>query len=147
MGIVGYQHIALKVKDLEKALDFYQTRLGFDYFLDLKRDDGTVWIVYLRISDSQYLELFPGAETDRAPGREANGVNHLCFEIEDMHGTVARMKANGISMLSEIKTGIDGNLNAWIEDPDGNRWEMMEMAPDCIQTKAIAALKAKLAEA
>ena len=147
MGIVGYQHIALKVKDLGKALDFYQKRLGFEYFLDLKRDDGTVWIVYLRLSDSQYLELFPGAETDRAPGREANGVNHLCFEIEDMHATVARMKANGITMLSEIKTGLDGNLNAWIEDPDGNRWEMMEMAKDCIQYKAIAELKAKLAEA
>lgn len=147
MPIKGYQHIALKVKDLERSLDFYRDRLGFDYFLDLKREDGTVWIVYLRISDTQVLELFPGAETDRAPGREANGVHHLCFEIEDMHGTVAAMKAKGITMLSEIKTGIDGNLNAWIEDPDGNRWEMMEMAPDCIQAKALADLKARLAEA
>jgi lactoylglutathione lyase len=147
MGIKGYQHVALKVKDLDRALEFYVDKLGFQYFLDLKRDDGSVWIVYLRISDDQYLELFPGAETDSAPGTGANGVNHLCLEIEDMHATVADMKAKGITMLSEIKTGIDGNLNAWIADPDGNRFELMEMAGDCIQFKAIRDFRSRLAEA
>jgi lactoylglutathione lyase len=146
-GITGFGHIAIKVKDLEKSLDFYVNKLGFEYFLDLKRDDGTVWIVYLRITDTQFLELFPGAEGDRAPGKEANGVNHLCLTIEDMPATVARMKANGITMLSEMKQGIDGNPNAWVEDPDGNRYELMEMTPGCIQAKAITALKAKLGEA
>jgi lactoylglutathione lyase len=146
-GITGFGHIAIKVKDLEKSLDFYVNKLGFEYFLDLKRDDGTVWIVYLRITDTQFLELFPGAEGDRAPGKEANGVNHLCLTIEDMPATVARMKANGVTMLSEMKQGIDGNPNAWVEDPDGNRYELMEMTPGCIQAKAITALKAKLGEA
>jgi lactoylglutathione lyase len=30
----------------------------------------------------------------------------------------------------------------WIVDPDGNRIEIMEMAPDCIQWDAIAKMKA-----
>ena len=30
----------------------------------------------------------------------------------------------------------------WIEDPDGNRIEIMEMAPDCIQFRAVANLRA-----
>lgn len=146
-GITGFGHIAIKVKDLDKSLDFYVNKLGFEYFLDLKRDDGTVWIVYLRITDTQFLELFPGAEGDRAPGKDANGVNHLCLTIEDMPATVARLKANGVTMLSEMKQGIDGNPNAWVEDPDGNRYELMEMMPGSIQAKAITALKAKLGEA
>lgn len=146
-GITGYGHVALKVKDLARALDFYVGKVGFEDFLQLTRPDGSVWLHYLRVNDGQYLELFPGADSDRAPGRDANGVNHICFEIDDMHGFVAAMKAKGITMLSEIKTGVDGNLNAWIEDPDGNRFELMEMAKDCIQYKAIEALKAKLAEA
>jgi hypothetical protein len=29
----------------------------------------------------------------------------------------------------------------WIEDPDGNRIEIMEMAPDCIQHQALARLR------
>lgn len=146
-GITGFGHIAINVKDLDKSLDFYVNKLGFEYFLDLKRDDGTVWIVYLRITDTQFLELFPGAEGDRAPGKDANGVNHLCLTIEDMPATVARLKANGVTMLSEMKQGIDGNPNAWVEDPDGNRYELMEMMPGSIQAKAITALKAKLGEA
>jgi lactoylglutathione lyase len=64
-----------------------------------------------------------------------------------MPATVARLKANGVTMLSEMKQGIDGNPNAWVEDPDGNRYELMEMMPGSIQAKAITALKAKLGEA
>jgi hypothetical protein len=29
----------------------------------------------------------------------------------------------------------------WIEDPDGNRIEIMEMAADCIQARALARLR------
>ena len=51
----------------------------------------------------------------------------------------------GVDLLSPIKMGADGNRQAWIEDPDGNRIELMEMAPDCLQLKAIARLKAMTA--
>ena len=39
----------------------------------------------------------------------------------------------------------DLNWQAWIEDPDGNRIELMQMMPDCLQLAAIAGLKAKAA--
>ena len=34
--------------------------------------------------------------------------------------------------------GADGNWQAWIEDPDGHRIELMQMMPDSLQAKAIA---------
>ena len=37
---------------------------------------------------------------------------------------------------------VDGNRQAWIEDPDGNRIELMEMAPDSLQLKAVERLRA-----
>ena len=42
-----------------------------------------------------------------------------------------------------LKTAIDGNRQAWLEDPDGNRIELMEMAPDCLQYKAITRLRGR----
>lgn len=42
-----------------------------------------------------------------------------------------------------INTGLDRNRQAWIEDPDGNRIEFMEMAPDSLQAEAIRRLKAQ----
>ena len=90
-GIRGIGHLALKVRDLDASLDFWRDRVGFREMDRLKRDDGTTWLVYLRITDEQYLELFPGAETDSAPGEEANGVLHICLDIEDLDVEVARL--------------------------------------------------------
>jgi lactoylglutathione lyase len=40
---------------------------------------------------------------------------------------------------------IDRNNQAWIEDPDGNRIELMQMAPDCLHFEAIKRLQATTA--
>ena len=44
--------------------------------------------------------------------------------------------------VSEPEPGVDGNRGMWIEDPDGNRIEIMEMAPNCIQYQAVKNLQA-----
>ena len=52
-------HLNLKVNDLQASIDFY-TRIGFPEFLRLTEEDGTPWIVYMRITDELYIELLPG---------------------------------------------------------------------------------------
>jgi lactoylglutathione lyase len=140
-GIKGFGHVAIKVKDLDATLGFYQDKLGFPEMLRLHKDDGSVWLVYLRITDDVYLEIFPGAENDRAPGKEANGVNHLCLMIDDLDAFCPELLAKGIPLTAEIKMGADGNRQAWIEDPDGNRLELMEMASDCLQYRGLKKLR------
>lgn len=140
-GLTGIGHIAVKVSDLQRSLDYY-TRLGLKEMTRLTNDKGEAWIVYLRLSDTQFLELFPGAKTDRAPADDgSNGVNHLCWTTDDLDATVAGIEAAGLKLRSPISKGLDGNRGAWIEDPDGNRIELMEMAPDCLQYRAIEALR------
>lgn len=140
-GIVGLAHVAIKVTDLDRSLDFYINKLGFPEMLRLHKDDGSTWLVYLRITDEQYLEVFPGAENDRAPGWDANGINHMCLAVEDIDAVVRRIEAAGISLLLPLKLAVDGNRQAWIEDPDGNRIELMEMDANSLQLKAIARLR------
>lgn len=140
-GIRGIGHLALKVRDLDKSLDFWRDRVGFQEMKRLKRDNGETWLVYLRITDEQYLELFPGAATDQAPGEEANGVLHICLDIVDLDEEIERLQKAGVTIVSPIKGGIDNNRGAWIHDPDGNRIELMEMHPNSIQYKAVRALK------
>lgn len=143
-GITSLGHIAINVIDLDKSLDYYVNKLGFPEMLRLKRDDGETWLVYLRITDEQYLEIFPGAENDRAPKSwHTNGMTHMCWTIDDLDATCDRIKATGIKLLSEPKAGLDGNRQAWLEDPDGNRIELMEMHPDCLQYQAIRRLHAE----
>lgn len=140
LGITAIGHVAIKISDLDRTLEFYQGRLGFPEMFRLHNDDGTPWLIYLRITDTQYLEIFPGAETDRAPGKNANAINHVCLSVVDLEHTVQALQAQNIPLTSPIKTGRDGNIQAWIEDPDGNRIELMQMRPDCRQLQAIRAM-------
>ncbi|WP_417310754.1 VOC family protein [Devosia sp.] len=136
-------HFNLKVNDLDASIKFYGA-LGFPEFLRLNQNDGSPWIVYLRITDELYIELLPGG-TGVAADERATGLNHLCLTTPDIEATAAHLEAVGIALTSPLKPehrGVDGNRGMWITDPDGNRIEIMEMASDCIQYEAIKALKA-----
>lgn len=145
-GISGIGHVAIRVKEIERSIDFYVNKLGFQEMFRLDRDDR-LWIVYLRISDTQFLELFPDAVGDGPPGPEEVGYNHLCLEVDDIDKVVAQLEAAGIAIVREKKMGADGNLQAWIADPDGHRIELMQMMPGAMQPDAIARLKREMATA
>jgi lactoylglutathione lyase len=146
-GITGIGHVAIKVTDLGRSLDYYVNKLGFAEMMRLHKDDGSVWLVYLRITDEQYLEVFPGAENTRAPGWNANGLNHVCLTVDNIDPVLAQIESAGLPLLLPLKTAVDGNRQAWLEDPDGNRIELMEMAPDSLQYSAIERLRAATAVA
>jgi lactoylglutathione lyase len=139
----GLGHIAFKVKDLDASLAFY-SKLGFPEMLRLLNDKGEPWIVYLRITDELYLELFPRGVGERVPPENNVGMTHLCLTSPDLDATEAHLKSVGIplSRPRSPKPGVDGNRGMWIEDPDGNRIEVMEMAPNCIQYQAVKNLRA-----
>ncbi|MBB5753581.1 VOC family protein [Prosthecomicrobium pneumaticum] len=142
-GITGYGHAGLKVRDIERSLAFWRDRLGLSEMMRLHHDDGRLMLVYLRITDTQYLELFPNGADETAPPAHATGVNHLCLTVDDLDEVVERIEAAGISLTIPVKLGLDGNRQAWFEDPDGNRIELMEMAPASLQAKAIRRLAAE----
>jgi len=72
-------HVALRVNDLDASVAFYNA-IGFPEVLRLLNKSGAPWIVYLRVSDSLYLELFPGGPEARVP---ANGHTGLALATGD----------------------------------------------------------------
>ncbi len=140
-SIVGIGHIAIRVKDIDRTLDFYVGKLGFREMFRLDRD-GKLWLMYLRVNDSQYIELFPEAVGERAAPPEANGLNHLCLEVASLDAAIAELAAAGVPIAREKQLGADGNLQAWVADPDGNRIELMEMRPGNMQEAALRRIPA-----
>jgi lactoylglutathione lyase len=138
-GISSIAHVALTVRDIERSLDFYVNRLGFQEMFRLRRG-GALWIVYLRITDNQYLELFPDGADERAPGPDATGVNHVCLGVDDIDAVIAELADAGIPLASAKKMGADHNWQAWIADPDGNRIELMQTTPNAMQLAAISSI-------
>jgi lactoylglutathione lyase len=46
-----------------------------------------------------------------------------------------------VELTRPMKVGADNNRQTWIEDPDGHRIELMQMAPDSLQAAALARLR------
>lgn len=147
-GFTQIAHFALKVRDLDKSLEFYVNKLGFKEMMRLPKPDGSpgVWLIYLRITDDQYLELFPDGVGDRGPDREVTAINHICLGVDDIDSVLVQLERAGIPLAAKKKMGVDLNWQAWIEDPDGNRIEIMQMMPNCFQLEAIERLKAVAAD-
>ena len=132
-------HVALSVRDVDRSLDFYVNRLGFAEMFRLERN-GRLWIVYLRITDSQFLELFPDGDGDGAPPFAAVGINHFCLEVDDIDSAIKELFDRGVTLARPKKNGVDNNDQAWIDDPDGNRIELMQLSPKAMQREAIRRL-------
>ena len=141
LAIKMIAHTALKVADLDRSLAFYRDTLGFAEMMRINfPEDGRLMLVYLRLTDTQYLELFPGGEGKRAPGPDMTAIHHFCLEVDDLKATAVDLAARGVALTIKPQLGLDDNWQCWIEDPDGNRIEFMQMMPGCLQELAIKRL-------
>lgn len=137
--ITGLGHAAFRIKDLQRSLDFYVGTLGLREAFRLDRDgQPSPWIVYLHVAPNQFLELFPGGEGEVKPRSQAAGYNHLCLVVDDLQATARHLTDRGIEITSGPKQGMDHNWQAWINDPDGNAIELMQLSPEGPQAAADA---------
>lgn len=138
--ITGIGHVAFRVTNLQRALDFYCTRLGFSEAFRLEREgQPSPWIVYIQIAPGSFIELFPDAQD--APGtlppRDPQAsYKHVCLLVDDMSATQRELAARGLEITGSPTQGLDNNLQYWINDPDGNPIELMQIMPTSPQAAA-----------
>src|SRR5580700_8280505 len=77
-GIVGLNHVALSVPDIDKAVEYYTKTMGFPEAFRVKNAEGQVQLVYVQISQNTFVELLP-ANAQRPPG-----INHFGIHVENM---------------------------------------------------------------
>ena len=138
--IKGIAHTAYTVSDMEAALKFYHDAFGFERAFDIPDSEGRPWIIYIHAGRDQFLELFYGG-VNRHEYRDDNvGYGHLCLETEDIHALAAHIEQAGYRLDSDPRfLESDGNWQAWVRDPDGNRIELMQMGEASLQNRYIRA--------
>jgi catechol 2,3-dioxygenase-like lactoylglutathione lyase family enzyme/uncharacterized glyoxalase superfamily protein PhnB len=122
--ILGISHMALFVSDLQKSRRFYEDFLGYAEPYNLKRDDGSVRIAFIKINEDQYIELF----TD-SPKQEGQ-LNHIAFYTDSAEGLRAYLASRGVKVPEKVSKGKIRNSNFNIADPDGHTVEIVEYEPD-----------------
>lgn len=129
-----FNHIALRVKNIDAMLDFYCQKLGFTEAFRINNDDGSLRIVYVHISDGQYLELCLNGSNPREFDDQTDlGVRHICFTVEDIQKTYEELTLKDVVFDSEILNMRDRNLAAYLFDPEGNKIEIVQTGMDSPQ--------------
>jgi catechol 2,3-dioxygenase-like lactoylglutathione lyase family enzyme len=122
--LLGLSHMALFVSDLKKARAFYEDFLGYQEPYVLKREDGTDRIVFIKINENQYIELF--AENPKQDGH----LNHIAFFTDSAQDLREYLASRGIKVPDKVTKGRIGNSNFNIVDPDGHTVEIVQYEPD-----------------
>jgi lactoylglutathione lyase len=126
-----FGHVALRIKDIDKMLDFYCDKLGLNEAFRINNEDGTLRIVYLHISNYQYLELCLGGETKKEFDDKFDlGVRHISFIVDDIIKTKTYLEEKGVVFETEILKLRDNNLTVFLFDPEGNKLEIVETKND-----------------
>jgi lactoylglutathione lyase len=120
-------HIGIRVRELERALDFYRA-LGFDLMRRAEGDD----VAIIRNENGVELNLIFNAD-DGEPGTNVlmdvpgkyPGYTHIALRVASIPATIAALKANDIAITQgPVSFGDSGQVSVFIRDPDRNVIEL-----------------------
>lgn len=124
-----YIHTCYRILDPEKSIDFYVGKLGMKKVGEMHFDTATNYFFALEEDASEpMLELTHNHERTE-PYVKGEGYAHVAFVVDDLEGTVARLKEQGVEVALEPKTMTVDDHDyriAFIKDPDGYRVELVE---------------------
>jgi catechol 2,3-dioxygenase-like lactoylglutathione lyase family enzyme len=129
-GVVGLNHVALSVPNIDQAVAYYTKTMGFPEAFRQTDDKGQVTLVYVQISKNTFIELQPSN-----PQRPV-GINHLGVVVENMNAATSMFKQRGAD-VSEIRTSGTKAILSNITDPNGIRIELAELPPDSLHRQAM----------
>ena len=127
----GIGHIGLRIRDMDKACEFYGDILELPMQFEVRDEEG-IRIRFYKLSTGQYIELIRSESS--YDGRNHKGRYshwHCCLEVDARHEAYRDLDRKKISCSrkGDDSVAFDGSWAAFIEDPEGNEWELMEFSP------------------
>ena len=122
-------HTMIRVRDLDKSLDFYTRLLGMKLMRKHDFPDGRFTLAFVGYgdeADTAVVELTHNWD-QAEPYDLGDGWGHLALGVPDIYGTCEELAAEGASIPrppGPMKHGT--TVIAFIEDPDGYKIELIE---------------------
>ncbi len=112
-------HIGIAVKNLDEAIAFYRDTLQLTITERKKVEDQGVEIAFVELADGSVLELLAplneGSPLAKSIARRGTGLHHICLEVDDIDAALAKLTADGITMVDKKpRIGAEGRRIAFI---------------------------------
>jgi methylmalonyl-CoA epimerase len=123
-------HVALAVADLDAAIAHYSTVWGLEVSHRERVEDQGVEEAMLPLGES-FLQLLGPTGPDTTVGRfvatRGEGLHHIAYEVADLEGVLADLKAQGIRLIDDVpRRGGRGHMVAFVH-PKANHGLLVEL--------------------
>ncbi len=133
MILTEIDHVAIAVRDLTAAVDYYQRAFGatIDHREVVERDG--VEEVLMKVADS-YIQLLtptrPDSPVAKALDKRGEGLHHVGYRVADCAAALAAMVAAGATAIDTVpRPGSRGTTVAFIH-PKGSFGTLIELVQE-----------------
>jgi methylmalonyl-CoA/ethylmalonyl-CoA epimerase len=127
------EHIGIAVKDLGASNALFEKLFGTPpYKMEEVGSEG-VRPSFFRAGPNK-IELLEATREDSPIAKylekKGEGIHHIAFDVEDIHAEIARLRAEGFTVLNETpKKGADNKLVAFLH-PRGTNGVLVELCQE-----------------
>ena len=125
-------HIGIVVKNIQKSLGELNQYLNFESTtVPSLVGSQKVNVCFLK-TNNVFLELIEPAQENSPISdfvKKKGGFHHLCFEVDDIHIELERMKKNGARVIVDVVMGFENRLTAFVMlDMKNTNCNLIELA-------------------
>jgi len=125
-------HIGIVVKNIQESLGELTKYLDFESTtIPSLVGSQKVNICFLK-TNNVFLELIEPAEENSPISnfiKKGGGFHHLCFEVDDIHLELEKMKKNGARIVVDVVKGFEERLTAFVMlDMKNTNCNLIELA-------------------
>ena len=129
MKIKRVEHIAIAVDSIKESLTLMRDTFGLN--LEYEEQIGQTRLAMLPVGET-YIELLealgPESGVQDWIDKKGTGLFHICFEVDDIEGAIAELKAKNVKLQSDTwKTGHAGSKIVFL-DPSATGNCVIELA-------------------
>jgi methylmalonyl-CoA/ethylmalonyl-CoA epimerase len=105
MAITGYDHLVVRVNDLDEGIATYRDRLGL--VLDRIDESDALGIkqAFFNLPNGGFIEVVAPTDENSAVGKaiagRGEGMHTIAFEVDDLAATCVDMKDGGAQLIGE----------------------------------------------
>lgn len=114
MNISHIEHIGIAVKDLSKAIEYYEQVLGLKCYAIEEVKDQKVKTAFFQAGQTK-IELLESTEDDgpvaKFIDKKGEGIHHMAFAVKDIGHALSEAEEKGIQLIDKQPRGGAEGLN------------------------------------